>query len=230
MQPNNSPEITAFNQVSAGNGFMYGFPAMESYCSSSFYPMEVPEFMHAPEARALTASENHKEAERKRRERINSHLDRLRTLLLCNSKTDKASLLAKVVQRVRELKQQTSEIMQFDQTFPSETDEITVIQNEYNSADGKSLIKASLCCEDRIDLLPDLIEILKSLPLSPLKAEIVTLGGRIRNVIVLAGERDQTDESVAVLRDALKTLILRSSYGSGDSSKRRRVLGQRIIG
>lgn len=204
---------------------------MESYCSSSFYPMKVPELMHAPaEVRPLTASENHKEAERKRRERINYHLDRLRTLLLCNSKTDKASLLAKVVERVRELKQQTSEIIQYDQTFPSETDEITVIQNEYNSADGKSLIKASLCCEDRINLLPDLIELLKSLPLSPLRAEIVTLGGRIRNVLVLASDKDQTDESVVLLRDALKSLILRSSYGSEEGSKRRRILGQRIIG
>ncbi|CAA3032175.1 transcription factor bHLH106-like [Olea europaea subsp. europaea] len=231
MQSDNSPENSNFHQVPDGNGFIYGFPAMESYCSSSFYPMEVPEFTHAPaEVRALTASENHKEAERKRRERINCHLDRLRSLLLCNSKTDKASLLAKVVERVRELKQQTSEIMQSDQTFPSESDEITVIQNENNSTDGKSLIKASLCCEDRINLFPELIEILNSLPLSPLKAEIVTLGGRIRNLIVLASDKDQADESVVALRDALKSLILRSSYGPGEGSKRRRILGQRVIG
>ncbi|CAA3027455.1 transcription factor bHLH106-like [Olea europaea subsp. europaea] len=234
MQPKNSPETSAFHQVPAGNCFVYGFPAMESYCSSYFYPMEVRELMHAPEAEAspaLTASENHKEAERKRRERINSHLERLKTILLCNSKTDKATLLAKVVERLRELKQQTSEIMQFDQTLPSETDEITVIQNEHSSADRKSLIQASLCCEDRINLLPDLIEVLKSLHLSPLRAEIVTLGGRIRNVIVMAGDKEQTDESVVLLKDALKNLVLHSSYGSGGSSKRRRILGgQRIIG
>ncbi|KAL2509315.1 Uncharacterized protein Fot_32962 [Forsythia ovata] len=43
---------------------------------------------HAPEVRALTASKNHKEAERNCRERINFHLDRPKTLLLCNSKKD----------------------------------------------------------------------------------------------------------------------------------------------
>jgi hypothetical protein len=39
-----------------------------------------------PEDRALAALKNHKEAEKRRRERINSHLDKLRGLLLCNSK------------------------------------------------------------------------------------------------------------------------------------------------
>lgn len=130
---------------------------------------------------------------------------------------------------MRELKQQTSEIMQFDQAFPSEADEIAVLQNN-DSVDGKSVVKASLCCEDRVDLIPDLIEILKPLPLSPLKAEMVTLGGRIRNVIVLAGDKDHTDESVQLLRDALKTLILQSNYIGGERSKRRRMFDQTIIG
>ncbi|KAI3444311.1 hypothetical protein Pfo_000976 [Paulownia fortunei] len=229
MQPGNSPEFSSLDQFLAVNGFNHGFPATQSLCSSSFYPMEALEFAEKPEARSFAASENHKEAERRRRERINGHLDRLRALLLCNSKTDKASLLAKVVHRVRELKQQTSEIMQFDQTFPSEADEIAVLQNE-DSFDGKSVVKASLCCEDRVDLIPDLIEILKPLPLSPLRAEMATLGGRMRNVIVLAGDKNQTDESVLLLRDALKTMVLRSSYVAGERSKRRRMFDQMIIG
>ncbi|PIN19938.1 hypothetical protein CDL12_07379 [Handroanthus impetiginosus] len=236
MQPENSPEFSLFDQLFAGNGLNGGYPAAQSsFCSSSFFPMEMLEFSDDHQtnkadrqARAFAASENHKEAERKRRERINGHLDRLRALLLCNSKTDKASLLAKVVQRVRELKQQTSEIMQLDQTFPSEADEITVLQN-HDSVDGKSIVKASLCCEDRVDLITDLIEILKPLPLSPLRAEMATMGGRMRNVIVLAGDKDQTDESVLLLRDALKTLVLRSSYVADQRSKRRRMLDQMIL-
>ncbi|OIS97610.1 PREDICTED: transcription factor bHLH106-like [Nicotiana attenuata] len=213
----------------------YGFdiPAIKSFCSSSFYSQavkfqETVESITTPEARAIAASKNHKEAERRRRERINSHLDKLRTLLSCNSKTDKASLLAKVVQRVRELKQQTSEIMQLDETnFPSETDEITVLSSNDCLADGRLLIKASLCCEDRFDLIPDLIETLKSLGLSPLRAEMVTLGGRIRNVIVLAVDKDHSsDESLLFLRDALRSIIQPSSYGTGERSKRRRVLDQ----
>jgi hypothetical protein len=36
--------------------------------------------------RALTASRNHREAEKRRRERIKSHLDRLRNVLACDPK------------------------------------------------------------------------------------------------------------------------------------------------
>lgn len=63
-----------------------------SFCSSSsinYYPLqEVSEITDAPsqQERALAAMKNHKEAEKRRRERINSHLDQLRTLLPCNSK------------------------------------------------------------------------------------------------------------------------------------------------
>ncbi|KAL8489297.1 hypothetical protein ACS0TY_024789 [Phlomoides rotata] len=214
MQPENSPGFSSLEQLLAGNGFGFAFRAMDT--------MDTVQ----PEAPSFAASQNHKEAERKRRERINGHLDTLRALLLCNSKIDKASLLAKVVQRVRELKQETTEIMQLDPTFPTETDEIAVLQN-HDSVDGKSLIKASLCCEDRADLLPDLIEILKQLPLSPLRTEIVTLGGRIRNVVFLAGDKDRKDESALLLRDALNSLILRSSYNiGGERSKRRRMFDQ----
>lgn len=134
-----------------------------------------------------------------------------------------------VVERVRELKQQTSEIMQLDQTFPSEGDEIAVLQND-DFLEGKSVVKATLCCEDRADLVPELIEILKPLPLSPLRAEMATMGGRMRNVMILAGDKDRTAEAASLLREGLKSLILRSDYASGDRSKRRRMFDQRIMG
>lgn len=134
--------------------------------------------------------------------------------------TDKASLLAKVVQRVKELKQEALELTQIE-TLPSETDEIRVLSNDYSS-DGQLIVKASLCCEDRADLLQELIEILKSLHLKTLKAEMVTLGGRIRNVIVVAAEKDHSVESVNFLQNALKALVEKSS--SVDRAKRRRVL------
>ncbi|KOM43134.1 hypothetical protein LR48_Vigan05g073800 [Vigna angularis] len=69
------------------------------------------------------------------------------------------------------------------ETVPSETDEITVLSTggDYGN-DGRMVFKASLCCEDRSDLIPDLIEILNSLHLKTLKAEMATLGGRTRNM------------------------------------------------
>nr|KYP70439.1 Putative transcription factor bHLH107 family [Cajanus cajan] len=172
---------------------------------------------------------NHKEAEKRRRERINSHLDHLRTLLPCNSKTDKASLLAKVVQRVKELKQQTSQITDLE-TVPSETDEITVLSTgtDYEAGgEGRLIFKASLCCEDRSDLIPDLIEILNSLHLKTLKAEMATLGGRTRNVLVVAADKEHSIESIHFLQNSLKSLLDRST--PTDRSKRRRGLDRRLM-
>lgn len=139
--------------------------------------------------------------------------------------TDKASLLAKVVQRVKELKQQTSEITNLE-TVPSETDEISVLSSG-GAGDGRLIFKASLCCEDRSDLIPDLIEILKSLHLKTLKAEMATLGGRTRNVLIVAAEKDHSIESIHFLQNSLRSLLDRSS--SGDRSKRRRGLDRTMM-
>ncbi|GMI65681.1 salt tolerant callus 8 [Hibiscus trionum] len=203
------------------------FPAMQSFSSSStYYPLEMSGVTSETTAqdKALAALKNHKEAEKRRRERINSHLNRLRTLLPCNSKTDKASLLAKVVQRVKELKEQALETIELD-NLPSETDEITVLSCDY-SDDGRLIFKASFCCEDRSDLLPELIDILNSLHLKTLKAEMATLGGRIRNVLIVAADKDHSIESVQFLQNALKSLLERSN--PSDRSKRRRVLDHKM--
>ncbi|KAM0051628.1 putative transcription factor bHLH family [Helianthus debilis subsp. tardiflorus] len=171
-----------------------------------------------------SASINHKEAEKRRRERINFHLNRLRTILPCNSKTDKASLLAKVVERLRELKQTTSE-MDHHESIPSETDEITVISSKSNVNDKRIIIKASMCCEDRSDLLADMIQTLTSLQLSPVRVEMVAVGGRIRNIILVECdcEKDDCGMLVQCVREALSCLVA-SNLGSNQSSKRRRMM------
>ncbi|CAO2830050.1 unnamed protein product [Amaranthus hypochondriacus] len=179
------------------------------------------------DAKALAASKSHSEAERRRRERINNHLAKLRSLLPSTTKTDKASLLAEVIQHVKELRRQTSMIAETS-VIPTETDELTVDQAS-EEHDGKFIIKASLCCDDRSDLLPDLIKALKTLQLKTLKAEITTLGGRVRNVLVVThepnsnnqleddeNEEDSSQCSISSIHEALKAVMEKS--GGDDQS------------
>ncbi|KAK8705406.1 hypothetical protein V6N13_049009 [Hibiscus sabdariffa] len=237
MQSENSELYRFLAQNGVGNGSSYGFSSagsdfqiMQSFSNSStttYHPLEMSGVTSetSPQDRALTALKNHKEAEKRRRERINSHLNMFRSLLPCDSKTDKASLLAKVVQRLRELKQQALEIIELE-TLPSETDEIKILPCDYSTdGSGTSIFKASLCCEDRSNLLPELIQILNSLHLKTLRAEMATLGGRIRNILVVEAEKDQGIESAHFLQNALKSLLERSN--SSHRSKRRRALDQK---
>ncbi|EOA24674.1 hypothetical protein CARUB_v10017947mg [Capsella rubella] len=210
--------------------------------TSSFYPFAIEDTIS--QDKALASLRNHKEAERRRRERINSHLNTLRSLLSCNSKTDKATLLAKVVQRVKELKQQTLGIA--DETLPSETDEISVINSEEycsDNDDGRIIFKVSFSCEDRPDLLQDLMETLDSLQMETLFADMTTVGGRSRNVLVVAADKERHGvDSVQFLQNALKSLLERSSKsvmmghgggggggGGGERLKRRRELDHIIM-
>lgn len=185
------------------------------------------------DAKALAASKSHSEAERRRRERINNHLAKLRSLLPSTTKTDKASLLAEVIQHVKELKRQTSIIAETS-PIPTETDELSV---DAADEDGKFVIKASLCCEDRSDLLPDLIKALKSLRLRTLKAEITTLGGRVKNVLFITGEDQDSGEqqqqqfSISSIQEAL-TAVMEKTSGDDSSSgsvKRQRTNNISII-
>ncbi|KAF3330854.1 transcription factor bHLH106-like protein [Carex littledalei] len=189
-----------------------------------------------PVDRALLASRNHREAEKRRRERIKSHLDRLRTVLACDPKIDKASLLAKAVERVRDLKQLTATIPK-NQNFPSEHDEIVVLPSTSDSSSTASsvptIFEASVCCDDRADLLPELIETLHGLRMRTLRAEIATLGGRVRSVLLVARERgddeERDEDEVSVgsgecLRDALRALVDRQMAAASDRPKRRRMV------
>ncbi|CAL5006084.1 unnamed protein product [Urochloa decumbens] len=152
------------------------------------------------DAKALAASRSHSEAERRRRQRINSHLARLRSLLPNTTKTDKASLLAEVIEHVKELKRQTSAVLgggddaedasassaaarRHNMLLPTESDELAVEAGE--DGEGRLLVRASLCCEDRAGLIPDIARALAALRLRARRAEIATLGGRVRNVLLI---------------------------------------------
>lgn len=186
------------------------------------------------EAKAVAASKSHSEAERRRRERINSHLATLRTLLPSTTKTDKASLLAEVIDHVKDLKQQASEISKGN-PVPTDVDELRVEADGdgISMEGGRILIKASLCCDDRPDLLADLNRTLHSLRLKTVKAEISTLGGRMKNVFIMTtseriSENDEESPSVNSVQEALRAVMERTSNELSSSSlaanKRQRIL------
>ncbi|EAZ09073.1 hypothetical protein OsI_31335 [Oryza sativa Indica Group] len=166
------------------------------------------------DAKALAASRSHSEAERRRRQRINGHLARLRSLLPNTTKTDKASLLAEVIEHVKELKRQTTAIAAAaaagdyhgndeddddavvgrrsaaaQQLLPTEADELAV--DAAVDAEGRLVVRASLCCEDRPDLIPDIARALAALRLRARRAEITTLGGRVRSVLLITADEQQ---------------------------------------
>ncbi|PAN35456.1 hypothetical protein PAHAL_6G210100 [Panicum hallii] len=157
------------------------------------------------DAKALAASRSHSEAERRRRQRINSHLARLRSLLPNTTKTDKASLLAEVIEHVKELKRQTSAVLgaaaegegeeaaaRQHLVLPTESDELAVDAGE--DGEGRLVVRASLCCEDRAGLIPDIARALAALRLRARRAEIATLGGRVRNVLLITTAAADEDE------------------------------------
>ncbi|XP_074589451.1 transcription factor bHLH30-like [Curcuma longa] len=231
-QPEQPDPLVGFMTAGAGinytDALVRGRGMMLSACSPSSSTFPFGSGLHAElaaagarmthqeimDAKAIAASKSHSEAERRRRERINAHLARLRSLLPSTTKTDKASLLAEVVQHVKELKRQTSEIAEETSPLPTETDELTV--DAADDAEGRFVVRASLCCDDRSDLLPDLIKALKALRLRALKAEITTLGCRIKHVLVVTGEDSEDDAgqlphySIGAIQEALKAVMERT--------------------
>ncbi|GMH24146.1 hypothetical protein Nepgr_025989 [Nepenthes gracilis] len=153
----------------------------------------------AAEAKALAACKSHKEAERRRRKRINGHLATLRTLLPNLIKTDKASLLGEVVRRVRELKKTTTELRSSVDSdacssggsstkvgvllLPGDADEVRLCRCEADS----SIVIATLCCEDRPELMSDLTRALRSVKAKVVRAEMATVGGRTKSILWVQG-------------------------------------------
>ncbi|XP_051146693.1 transcription factor bHLH30-like isoform X2 [Andrographis paniculata] len=191
-------------------------------------------------AMAELAKHSHKEAERRRRKRINAHIATLKSILPNTIKTDKASLLTETVRRVKELKKTTSEQLQGDGAWlksmvPSETDEVKVCYCNDDGDDGGgggglNLIKATVACEDRPEMVVDLIKALNwpKLKLKLVRAEMCTLGGRTKIALWLHDEHDhdhdhtrEGDDGQACLGTLLKMAIDKSILLAGNKRRTR---------
>ncbi|KAF9603906.1 hypothetical protein IFM89_038816 [Coptis chinensis] len=186
------------------------------------------------EKKSVSASKSHSEAEKRRRERINGHLRSLRTLLPSTTKSDKASLLAEVVHQVRELQKLAADVASKEDNgcsssstnstettvqwpFPGETDELKM--SYCDSADPPtsstwSRIKVSMCCEDRVDLLKDLSQAVKTVRARVVKAEMSTIGGRTKSELVIEKISGGCDEELSLLKRALKSVIDKPMSGT----------------
>ncbi|KAK6124201.1 hypothetical protein DH2020_042037 [Rehmannia glutinosa] len=181
------------------------------------------------EAKNMAALKSHSETERRRRERINAHFATLRELVPSNEKMDKATLLAEVISKVKQLKKtakQSSESLH----IPTDTDEVEIEKLDKKADDGSFLLRATLCCDYRPDLLSNIRQAINDLPLQFLKCEISTMRGRVKCVFVITttGEGD-SDNAAASIRAALRNILDKVSASAeyGDQlyfpQKRRRV-------
>lgn len=195
---------------------------------------------------AANSSHNHRQAEKRRRDRINGQLARLRRLVPKSDKMDKAALLERVVEQVKDLKRKASEISKLF-TIPTEIDDITIEchtnnmqggfptiarnqkENHPNNNNNIMFLKATLCCEDRPDLIPELIRALKDLNLTIIGAEIGCLGGRMKSILFLYYKLDNNDGvcNVSAIKQSLMGVLTRIISWSSASTSNFRVTSKR---
>ncbi|KAL6003336.1 hypothetical protein ACLOJK_023559 [Asimina triloba] len=149
-----------------------------------------------------------------------------------NTELDKASLLSVVIENVKDLKRKVFEIGK-GFTIPTDVDEVIVECEGSSSSSNKIMkesitIRASLCCDDRPDLFSDLSQALHGLKLRMVRADVATLGGRVRNVLILCATTDQYSQEVVCLtslKESVKAVLGRvilSRKPSPESSSNKR--------
>ncbi|KAG5235053.1 hypothetical protein OIU78_024765 [Salix suchowensis] len=173
------------------------------------------------EAKDLGALKSHSEAERRRRERINSHLATLRGLVPCAEKMDKATLLAAVISEIKDLKKNALEACE-GLLVPMDDDEVKV-ETFFDGSEGGALyFKASICCDYRPELLSDIRNAIEALPLKMMNAEISTLGSRLKTEFVFTDRRNKNgledaDQAIQLLTDSIHQ-TLKSVLEKGSAS------------
>ncbi|XP_065872111.1 transcription factor bHLH51 [Euphorbia lathyris] len=149
-----------------------------------------------------SASNSHSQAEKRRRDRINAQLGILRKLVPDSDKMDKAALLGSVIEQVKELKGKATEVSK-GITVPTEVDEVTV--DLLNSDNNKNMfIRASVCCDDRPEVLSELIRAVKGLRLNIVRADIASVGGRVKTILILSLKDSNEVTPIALSLSAVK--------------------------
>ena len=151
-------------------------------------------------------------------------------------------MLAEVVHHVKELRKRADDMAKQDGDtwiFPSESDEASLSycdgdddggDNNNNNNNSKEM-KATLCCEDRPGLNVDLARAIRAGRARAVRAEMMTVGGRTKSVVVVKwAESVGGEEEIGALKRALKAVVENRVSDSGlgrvvSGSKRARVYG-----
>ncbi|XP_061373456.1 putative transcription factor bHLH107 [Gastrolobium bilobum] len=188
------------------------------------------------EAKALAAMKRHREAERRRRDKINAQFATLRGLVPSAKKMDKATLLTEVVIQVKELRKKAVEAVEASKGFliPMDADEVKVVPYDDDGAKGSMSYTATICCDYQPETLSDLRHTFETLQLI-VRAEISTLGGRMKNVFVFTcckGDNINMEECQAIantVHQALSSVLVKASSSLEYSLRMSRPCKQRRL-
>lgn len=100
---------------------------------------------------------------------------------------------------------------------PTDADEVVVEPyNDQDIADGSFAFRVSVCCRYKPELIPDMRQAINYLQLTIAKAEISTLEGRVKNVLIVTGYKenngdDKTDKFAKCIHEALCSVLQKLS-------------------
>ena len=136
---------------------------------------------------------------------------------------DKAALLGSVIDQVKDLKRKAMDVSRVI-TVPTEIDEVSIDYNhvvedetntnKVNKFKDNIIIKASVCCDDRPELFSELIQVLKGLRLTTVKADIASVGGRIKSILVLCSKDSEENVCINTLKQSLKSAVTKIASSS----------------
>ncbi|XP_071736147.1 transcription factor bHLH106-like [Rutidosis leptorrhynchoides] len=156
--------------------------------------------------KSSAALKSHSEAEKRRRERINAHLDTLRGLVPCNDKMDKATLLAEVIRQVKQLKINAKQAS-IGLLMPEDIEEVKIEKVDQAAVNGYSTFHVSVCSKHRPELLTDIKRALTDLKVKIDRAELSTLGDSVKfNFDFITNE-----DLISSVREALTSIIEKGS-------------------
>lgn len=145
---------------------------------------------------------------------------------------DKASLLTEVVRELRELRRRAADLVgpnyhdgSWGPAFPGEADEVVldwgdggaggiapdVGGGEGGGGGGCTWATASVCCQDRSGLFTDVSEALRAARIRVARAEMATVGGRTKAVLLVETQGATSEVADGYGRQSALQAALRSA-------------------